>query len=309
MSASRLLNPAQEKILAQLQPGDAGRPSFDADLADNLRAEANAALGDLIPDLDPFDPMFVSKHQLSSVLGCQVRFLGEEDLGFAWSVPMARGSVAHKALELSNFMPEASPIELVNQALTSLVDTEQSIGDFLASLSELESAELRGLALDSVSAFFEGFPPLKPKWRPNFESRRRVELLDGRLVWSAKFDLTLGQSRGLEAGKAIIDFKTGGTNQNHVDDLRFYALVETLRFQVPPRLVASYYLDSGELAVEEVTVAVLEAALARALHGTREVFGLLAGVVEPRLAPSRACRWCPLLAQCQAGREFLAEVT
>ena len=43
----------------------------------------------------------------------------------------------------------------------------------------------------------------------------------------------------------IVDLKTGLRYQGHADDLRFYALVETLRIGVPPFRVATFYLDTA----------------------------------------------------------------
>ena len=72
------------------------------------------------------------------------------------------------------------------------------------------------------------------------------------IVLSGKPDLTLGQPDGTVAGKVIIDFKTGGFSPSHREDLRFYALLEALRI-LPPRLLATYYLDQGRVHSEEVT--------------------------------------------------------
>ena len=69
---------------------------------------------------------------------------------------------------------------------------------------------------------------------------------------SGKVDLTVGRADGLRAGKVLVDLKTGGFSPSHREDLRFYALVETLRLGVPPRLLATYYLDGGRLQQEAV---------------------------------------------------------
>ena len=46
----------------------------------------------------------------------------------------------------------------------------------------------------------------------------------------------LGRPTGDESSKVIIDLKTGRSSPRHRDDLRFYALVETLARELPPRL-------------------------------------------------------------------------
>ena len=58
---------------------------------------------------------------------------------------------------------------------------------------------------------------------------------------SARPDLAFGRPTGPDARSLLIDFKTGGRHGAHVDDLRFYALVFTLRWGVPPWRVATFY--------------------------------------------------------------------
>ena len=96
-----------------------------------------------------------------------------------------------------------------------------------------------------MSKFLECFPPLRAAWRPVTESRLIVELCGSRIRVQGKVDLTIGTADGLRAGKVIIDLKSGVASTSHRDDLRFYALLETIRIGVPPRLIASYYLDQG----------------------------------------------------------------
>ena len=112
---------------------------------------------------------------------------------------------------------------------------------------------------------------------------------------------------GSTAGKVIIDLKTGAFSPSHLDDLRFYALVETLRLGTPPRLLASYYLDSGRAHPEAVTEGLLHAAVERTIDGARILHQLEVGTKEPVTRPSRSCRWCPALAGCGAGRAHLGD--
>jgi hypothetical protein len=301
------LNPAQEQVLELLGATADERPTFDAALRHELRAELETQLGHLAGDLDPDDPFFVSKHKLGSVHGCEVRMLADEDAGFEWSVPTARGTVAHKAVELSvHWRGEPNPTELVDESIARLSNDGSSLAEFLQRAGEVDLAELRGEALDRVTKFLESFPPLQSRWRPVTESRARVEVLDGRVILSGKVDLSLGQARGTTAGKVLIDLKTGGFAPVHLDDLRFYALLETIRLGVPPRLVATYYLDSGHPQTEAITVGLLESTVARVADGVERLVGLAHGTIEPRLRPGPACSWCVALPDCEAGRAHLA---
>ena len=99
----------------------------------------------------------------------------------------------------------------------------------MAGIDEYDRAELRGLAVDQVTAFTECFPRSRPAWRPRTEAQVRTELLGGRIVLSGKVDLSLGRP----GEKVIIDLKTGMPRPQHREDLRFYALLETLVIGVP----------------------------------------------------------------------------
>ena len=239
------LNPAQEEVLAQLGASREERPRFDAALRHQLRRELEDGLEPLIAEIDPNDLMFVSKHLLGRVMGCERRFLAEDDEEFEWSVPIARGTIAHKAIELSiHWRREPEPLVLVDESISRLSEGVDGLADWLQTCTEVERAELRAEANDRVVKFLECWPPLKTQWRPVTESRLRLEIHD-RIVLSGKVDLALGQATGDMAGKVLIDLKTGGFSPQHLDDLRFYALMEAVRLGTPPRRLATYYLDQG----------------------------------------------------------------
>jgi len=168
------------------------------------------------------------------------------------------------------------PFDLVDESLARLSGEDRGLGAFLQTLSESDRAQLRSDVNDRVAAFLETWPPLKPRWRPVTESRVRAEFLGGRIVVSGKVDLTLGHADGSRAGKVIVDLKTGRSRGSHRDDLRLYALVETLRIGTPPRIVASYYLDQGQFVPEAVTEDVLDAAAARLVAGVAAMTELAA---------------------------------
>ncbi len=196
---------------------------------------------------------------------------------------------------------------MVDEALARLANGTDGLGAWLQSCPEGERAELRALANERVVTFFECFPPLKARWVPVTEGRLRAELLGGRIVLAGRTDISLGRATGPTAGKVVIDLKTGGFSASHLDDLRFYALVETLRLGTPPRLLASYYLDSGRAHPEAVTEGLLQAAVARTVDGARILHELEVGSREPVVRPGRTCRWCPALAGCGPGRAHLGE--
>ena len=266
-------------------------------------------MADLAPEIEVDDPLFVSKRALANVHGCELKHMAERSADFAWNATIARGSVAHKAIELSvHWRGEPDPLDMVDEALARLADGSDGLATWLQGCPEGERAELRALANERVVTFFECFPPAQGP----LGARHRGPPA-GEPAWAvASCCRAAPTSRsavpsGTTAGKVIIDLKTGGFSPSHLDDLRFYAMVETLRLGTPPRLLASYYLDSGRAHPEAVTEGLLHAAVARTVDGARILHQLEVGTREPVVRPGRACRWCPALAGCGPGRAHLGE--
>lgn len=308
--AGRELTPAQRATLDRLRAAPDDRPRFPADLRDRLRRDLEAELSGPATAVPDGETLWVSKHALAGVHGCEARWLAEEDTPFTTSAPMVVGSVAHKAIELTlnrSSGPDPDPADLVDRALHRLAGSERWMGDWLEDCDPDDRAEVRSAAVARVSAFGELWPPLDRRWRPVTEASIRSDLLGQRVRLSGKVDLTLGQAEGLTARKVIIDLKTGRPSHAHRDDLRFYALVETLRVGTPPRAVASSYLDSGDLHVETVTEDHLDAAVARTVDGVERMVALRHEGDEPARRPSGMCRWCPIRDDCEPGRAYLAD--
>ena len=163
-----------------------------------------------------------------------------------------------------NWRGDPVPADVIDEAIARLADDDSSLGDWIEALSEADLADLRGFAVDKLIKFQECFPPLDRRAAPTVESSVRWPV-EGPIVLSGKVDLTLGRPAGAESRKVIIDLKTGWVSPKHREDLRFYALVETLRTQIPPRKLASFYLDAGEPVVEDVTERTLLTASRRTL--------------------------------------------
>ena len=302
-------NPAQQEVVSLLGAPKETRPEFDPGLRDELKTRLEDRLAPLLEtiDSDAFDDdtLYLSKFTLSQVLGCERKFLAERDQPFEWSPPIARGTITHKAIELSvHWRGDAAPLALVDEAMARLENTDKSIGDYLGVCGDTERAELRAAAGATLTQFLECFPSLKPAWRPSTESPIRANLHNGLIVLSGKPDLTLGQPDGTVAGKVIIDFKTGAFSPAHREDLRFYALLESLRI-LPPRLLATYYLDQGRIHSEQVTRDLLLSAAERVIDGACRYVELVSRQRPPGVTPGPACRWCPVQPDCEEGTAYL----
>lgn len=298
-----VLTPVQQRTLDLLRRS-AEPVAFAPEFVAELCADLHAGLAELEERLDGDDTLWVSKHHLDRVLTCEASWAAPE--GFEWTLANARGKIAHRAVQLSVHWPgDNAPMTLVSEAMTRIADEEQRLGEWLTALGPADLADLRGRAVEHVTKFLECFPPLEGSWFPVTESRMQFPR-QGRIVLSARVDLTLGRNVGGESRKVIIDIKTGRLHSRHREDLRFYALLETLTRDVPPRLLVTYSLDSGSADREETTEAVLRSTLRRTLDGIDRMVSIRHESREPDRTPSAACRWCSLRESCAPGRGFLA---
>ena len=296
------LNPMQQQVLAALAKPAGWEPLGD-DVVAAVRAQLHAGVAHLADRLEEGKSLWVSKHALATVHACE-RNHAEAGRDFEWSIATIRGTVLHRCIELAvNWRGDPSPADVVDESLAQYeASPDGSAGDWIAALPPGERALLRGQMVDLYSKFEECFPPLQRSWRPVVESSARHELLDGHIVLATRSDLTLGAV----GSRVIIDVKSGAVRPVHREDLRFYALVETLRTGKAPRLLASYSLVSARPDTEEVTAAVLDAAVRRTVDGISAIADLSHGLREPEVRPGPTCTWCPLREECRPGREWLA---
>ena len=105
----------------------------------------------------------------------------------------------------------------------------------------------------------------------------------------------------------LIDLKSGRIYDRHREDLRFYALVETLAREVPPRMVASFSLEAGEAVVDDVSDGMLRTSLRRTLDAIERMVELTVEGRPPRPLPSAvpasvAASWpsCPTVTTASA---------
>ena len=302
-----MLTPAQRRVTDELLALGQPRPRFEPTLGAELRATLEEALTPVLDSL-PADtpPLWISKNALTDVHSCEAHYLAQSAGWSGWNLATAGGEVTHRAIQLSvGFSGEPTPSELVDHAVARLTADEAApLGAFLVALPEAAVAELRAWATNGVATFLECWPPLPGRWWPRTELPVRADLCGGRVVLSGKIDLSLGRAVGEEARCLFVDLKTGSRYAAHLDDLRFYALVQTLRIGVPPFRVASYYLDSASFHAEDVSPDTLEIALRRTLDGIRKVVDLKSRSRPATVTPCARCRFCPVRHTCEGAQEW-----
>ncbi len=292
--------PTQLRVATELFARRTRRPRFHRGTGPALRDLLEDGLGPLVTDRRADDPLVLAKRTLAHVETCEGLVVAERAVGFAWSTAAGRGAVAHKAVELSMTLRVCpAPLDLVDLAIERLIDGDRGIRGWLLDLPPAERAELRGAAADWVVKFQDTFPVLQPAWRPRLESLLTVDLCGGRVLLRGKVDLALGRPEGTQARVLIVDFKSGRPQAVHAADLGFYALLETIRVGVPPYRLATFSLDSGAWAAEDVDPGVLGAAARRTVEAAARIVAVDRGGA-PKLRPGPACRWCPAAAHCPA---------
>jgi PD-(D/E)XK nuclease superfamily len=298
------LTDPQQRTLERLI-GTGERPVFAPDLPQRLRDR----IEDAIRELDPAEPLWLGKERLNEQARCEGKFasylLGEAP-PFEHSRASATGVLQHKAIEvLVGAREPLDPHEAAELAAVRIVDREERFADFWNDLAPPERDDVLMEAARRTLLFDASFPPLRELRRqlaPATELSVRAELLGGALVLSGKLDLLLGAPDRLEpmrATRLAIDLKTGSAYPEHVEDNRFYALLLTLRFGVPPYRVASFFLEGGTWQHEDVTEELLFHAADRAVAAARSAQALRAGR-QPALTPGHWCGWCPRAAACPA---------
>lgn len=298
------LTPAQELLVSDLLGRGVDRPPVDLDLARDLRArleEAVEAHAEGIPD---GEDLWLGKTALSA-LACEGRFVDLQDDEFAWSVPMVRGKLSHKALEVDWHVQRSLDTRATAQrAMDLLVDEGGSLGPFLEELDDTDRALLVGEAAAFVSEFRDTWPTLPPGSNARLEQSMRVRLADGRIVLAGTPDLLLGTANAREARMLLVDFKTGMRRpMSERQDLRFYGLLATLKYGVTPWRWATYYVAECAWDAEDCSADLLATAVERVADAVRRAVRLRwhrPADDQLVLSAGPACDWCGRADDCPA---------
>jgi hypothetical protein len=294
--------------------GTGQRPSFPTGLAERLRDR----IEDAVRTLDLAQPLWLGKSNLTDLGRCEGFFdavLAGERTPFAYNPKTALGKLLHKSIELEVSSREELPgPELATRAVERLREEDSQFTSFWVELDALRHDELAVHAAKVIDLFRGSFPPLRPYRRelaPVPEARLRAELLGGALVLSGQIDLLIGPgtSEATRATRLAIDLKSSGRGwPEYPEDMRFYALLMTLRFGVPPYRVATVFLESGEWQSEDVSEDLLVHAADRVIAAARSA-GALAGGRAPKLTGGRYCEWCPRGLSCPSSTVAPAEAS
>ena len=298
------LTEPQRRTLEQLIGTDP-RPTFPADLSQRLRDR----IEDAVRELELRDTLWLGKEKLNDHARCEGKFaaaIAGEAPPFEHSAKSAAGVLLHRAVEVEVGARDGLGAHAIAEtAADRLVEREDRFAEYWRGLDGVDRDGVLMEVVRRITMFQASFPPLKELRReltPISELPVKAELSGGALVLSGRIDLVLGAPDRLEPTRATrlaIDLKSGGAYPEHPEDLRYYALLMTLRFGVPPYRVASLFLDSGEWQAEDVTEETLFHAADRVVAAARAAAALTNGR-EAVLTAGVYCGWCPRAETCPA---------
>jgi hypothetical protein len=301
------LNPAQLEVQRGLLDVGGLRPLVDLDACRELRTRFETRMQWAVDALQQAgQTLFLSKGTISTIHSCETRW--RDGNAFSWQAATATGAIAHKATELLLLGRFAGyPADAVEGVLDDLVESGDSLGQFLTEATPTELATIRSGAVTATTTMIDGFPPIGRGWNARAEQNFGFNLGGSTVILSARPDLAFGRPHGPEARSLLIDFKTGRRSGAHVDDLRFYALVFTLRFGVPPWRVATFYAEDGTWSTEDIDLDVLEAAARRTGDAILKAAELNVSQRPAGLTPGMHCRWCALRETCEGAAQWNAQ--
>lgn len=302
---------AQARIRDELLAWDAPRPRVDPDLALELRARLEEGARAIFErhglDHGPAasrydDTVWVSKSRLDRLV-CDGLYRGALEEPFAWNPAIAVGTLAHRAIELDHATRRArTPAEVVEHVWDEVATRQgDSLALFANGMDEIAAASLRQDVEQLLTEHRDVWPPLPSGLHVRSEQSVRVELLGGRVVLSGTPDLTLGRVRDDHARMLLVDLKTGLRRPDaERQELRFYALLLTIKYGQPPFRWAVHYVAEGAWDAEDFRPELLDTAVRRTLDGIEQAVRLREEDAEERLRTGRWCRFCPRRDTCPA---------
>lgn len=299
-----LLSPPQRRVYHELLSVGARRPPHDSDLVAAVRGflhQRTAAVGDSRPN--GARGLRLNKTSLNA-LDCEGRYVDLCDSLFAWSPPTVLGTLVHRGVELDQAGRRTRDVPaVIAQAWGDFAQKGESAGEYLATLAGVEADALRAEASARLIEFRECFPLVPAAWTVRLEPRLTVHLHRGAVELLGKPDVLFGGPHHAERRMLLIDLKTGRRSSKDREDMRFYALLATLKYGDAPFRVATYYLDEADWDAEEIDAGALEAAARSVADRVTRAARLTwqrPRDSELRLLAGPSCRWCGRAPHCPA---------
>jgi len=297
---------AQARLVEEVLGWGAPRPSVAPDLVERLLARTTAAVGAWLAAREAAArtaPLVVTKTRLSR-LACDGLQRDPEPYVHAWA--NARGTLAHAAIEQDVDGARGEPAERVAAAAWHRLASDRpgdptSLASWLNVRPPDERDRMVGEVAGLLAAFREVWPDLDvPGLRVVAEGRVRTHLGGRAVRLQGVPDLMVtSAARDGRARTLVVDLKTGmPRGQQERDELRFYALLLTLRDGVPPFRWATLHVTEGRVEAEDLSEAVLATAADRVADAILQAARMLPGPEADELRGGGWCRGCRRRSDC-----------
>jgi hypothetical protein len=312
---------AQERMVDELLAWGAPRPVTPAGLVDALMARLSGAVAEwselrarTVPGTER--PLLVTKSRLTRIT-CDG--LQREPVPYQHAWANARGTLTHAAIELDvDGLRSTSSTEVAARAwqrlATDRVGDPASLAAWLNGRDEAERSLLVAESAALLDGFREVWPVLDTSAVRVHTERRLVADLGGRAIRLQGVPdlLVTSPRRDGHARTLLIDLKTGmPRGQQDRDELRFYALLATLRDGSPPFRWATLYVTEGRVEHEDLSEAVLAVAAERVADAIRQaarIVRVTQGEAEEHLVGGAWCSRCRRESACPvAGARYGAD--
>jgi hypothetical protein len=264
--------PAQQRFVTELLAWGVPRQDRDPELVETLLARLTPSVAAWL-DARPSGatsrrPLLITKTRLSRLV-CDG--LQQDPVPYSHSWANVRGTLAHAAIEqdVLGGRSVAAALHAEHAWRRSATDRPGDPASLAAWLNVRDAGE-RAQMLEEVAAlvsdFREVWPDLSAAPLQVRTEQRLVAWLGGRAIrLQGVPDLIVGSTVADGRPRTlIVDLKTGlPRGQQDRDELRFYALLQTLRDGVPPFRWATFYVTEGRLEHEDLDVALLHTATDR----------------------------------------------
>jgi hypothetical protein len=253
-------------VLASLRGDASRRPLVDPGLSGGLRDWLEDGLCSL--SIPASTPLVLNKQTLRDVLA------GRESIGVrAITRSMALGALMDALFrQLVTIGRVEEPMKDGIGALR--IDPRRSeVVDFIEGLTGPDRADFEEEVETQSAVLLGRWPRLSPAWLPRTQERIAIPLAGGEVVLVGVIDLVVGAPSAGRASVGLIEVKSGRARVEDRDDLRFYALLETLRSGAPPFRAATFYTRTGDVDAEEVDDETLISSVRRILAAVGRMVG------------------------------------
>jgi hypothetical protein len=296
-------------VLRLLRGDPADRPASDPGVVEAARAHLGAAAAAWAGTIPDGVVVRVTKDSVVGVRRCELRHLFDlairlEPQKGAVAPALVRGRLLDALFRQVATTGTVGADPVADALAAGAADGEDIAGD-LAGLEEADRLQVCDEVAAAARRLVGTWPQLPTGAGLRTQERVLVSLAGGRVLLSGRPDLAVGRPGRHRTGVLIVEAKSGGFRPAHLEELRFYALLEALRWGVAPFRTAVWCLGDGRIEVLDVDADLVWSEALRVGDAITRLTRLAAGEA-PRPSANPLCPSCPLVDGCPDGTRQVA---